>query len=56
MQFIGIAFYVAGIVAWVTHVVVCIQSAAWVLLVIGALIFPIGAIHGVMIWLGIPWA
>jgi hypothetical protein len=53
---IGLAFYVAAIVAWITHVVVCIQNAAWALLVIGALIFPIGVIHGFMIWLGIQWA
>jgi hypothetical protein len=53
---IGIAFYGAFIVAWITHVVVCIQNAAWALLVIGALMFPIGVIHGFMIWLGIPWA
>jgi len=54
-NFIGLAFYVAVIVAWITHVVVCIQNAAWALLVIGALIFPIGVIHGFMIWLGIQW-
>lgn len=53
--FVGIAFYIAVIVAWITHVVVCIQNAAWALLVIGALIFPIGVIHGFMIWLGISW-
>jgi hypothetical protein len=54
-RLISFAFYLVGIVAWVTHVIVCIQNAAWVLLVIGALIFPIGVIHGFMIWLGIPW-
>ena len=51
----GIALYIAVAVAWITHVVVCIQNPAWALLVIGALIFPIGVIHGFMIWLGIPW-
>jgi hypothetical protein len=51
-----IALYVAGIAAWITHVVVCIQNAAWALLFIGAILAPVGAIHGFMIWLGIPWA
>lgn len=40
------------IAAMITHVVVCIQTASWALLVIGSVIFPIGLIHGVMIWLG----
>lgn len=51
----GLALYGAIAVAWITHVVVCIQTKAWVLLVIGSLLAPVGAIHGVMIWLGVPW-
>jgi hypothetical protein len=27
--------------------------SAWILLLIGAFIFPIGIIHGIMVWLGI---
>lgn len=41
--------------AWVTHVVICIQVQAWILLVIGVVFFPVGVIHGLMIWVGIPW-
>lgn len=44
-----------GMAAWVTHVVICIQAQAWILLVIGVVFFPVGVIHGIMIWLGIPW-
>jgi putative Ca2+/H+ antiporter (TMEM165/GDT1 family) len=38
--------------AWVTHVVVSIKATAWVLLVIGAIFFPIGVIHGIGYWFG----
>lgn len=39
--------------AWLTHVVVSIQSAKWVLLVMGSLVFPIGCVHGTGIWFGV---
>lgn len=38
--------------AWLTHVVVCIKTASWVLLIIGAIFFPIGIVHGVGTWFG----
>ena len=38
--------------AWLTHVVVCIKAAAWGLLIAGALIFPVGCVHGTGIWFG----
>ncbi len=44
---------VVCLAAWVTHVVVCIKSAAWFLLLIGAFFFPVGIIHGVMVWFGV---
>lgn len=50
-----LALYLGAIAAWVTHVVVTIQAGAWALLAIGALLAPVGVIHGLMIWLGIPW-
>lgn len=49
---------IAGILmiaAWITHVVVCISASKWILLVIGALFFPIGIIHGIMVWFGAGW-
>ena len=45
--------WLALIGAWLTHVVVTIQTASWVLLVVGAFIPPIGIIHGFMIWFGL---
>lgn len=38
--------------AWLTHVVTCIQSGRFLLLIAGAIAFPIGVIHGWGIWLG----
>jgi len=45
-----LAVWVIG--AWLTHVVVCIKAAAWGLLIAGALIFPVGCVHGTGVWLG----
>ena len=38
---------------WVTHIIVCIQNEQWVLLIAGALAFPIGVVHGIGQWFGI---
>jgi hypothetical protein len=39
--------------AWLTHVVVCLQIGKWGFLIAGAILFPIGIIHGVGLWFGI---
>lgn len=39
-------------IAWLTHVITCLTQAAWGFLIAGAIFFPIGIIHGVMIWFG----
>lgn len=41
------------ILAWLTHVITCIQSASWVFLLAGAIFFPIGCVHGTGVWFGI---
>lgn len=45
---------VAGwvILAWFTHVIVSIQTAKWLLLLVGAIFFPVGCVHGTGIWFG----
>jgi len=48
-----IAFTVTNIAAWITHVVITIQAEQWVLLVVGAIFFPIGLIHGWGSWFGL---
>ena len=39
--------------AWLTHVITCIQSASWLLLIAGAIVFPVGCVHGTGIWFGV---
>lgn len=39
------------LLAWITHVVNTIITMNWWLLIIGVLIFPVGAINGVLVWL-----
>jgi hypothetical protein len=47
---------IGAIIAWITHVVSCVAAGAYMLLIIGALFFPVGIIHGVMVWFGASWA
>lgn len=49
---IGTLFLVAAIGGWLTHVVTCLSQGLWGFLIAGALMFPIGIIHGWGIWLG----
>lgn len=48
----GGLFGLAMVAAWLTHVITCLMHAMWGFLIAGALFFPIGMIHGVMIWFG----
>lgn len=41
-----------ALAAWVTHVVVCIKTTSWILLVFGIVVPPIGLIHGIGSWFG----
>ncbi|MEY9138532.1 hypothetical protein ABIE79_010060 [Bradyrhizobium diazoefficiens] len=50
-------FYIGAVLtalaAWVTHVVVCIKAASFLFLIAGAILPPIGVIHGWGVWLGV---
>ncbi len=48
-----VAFAVANIAAWVTHVIVCIKAASWILLAFGCIVAPVGIIHGGGVWFGV---
>lgn len=50
--FLGISLVFALICAYVTHVIVSIKSASWILLAFGVLVPPIGVIHGIGSWFG----
>lgn len=49
----AISLLLATVAAWITHVIVCIHQAAWVLLAFGCVVVPVGVIHGVGVWLGV---
>lgn len=46
-------FVVLMIAAWLTHIVVCLKTAAWGFLIAGAIFFPIGIIHGIGLWFNV---
>ena len=48
-----IVFLITMFAAWFTHVVVCIKTASYLFLIAGAVFAPIGAIHGIGVWLGV---
>jgi hypothetical protein len=50
---IGPALILWILASWITHIVVCLKTAAWGFLVAGAIVFPIAWIHGTGVWLGI---
>ena len=41
--------------AWITHIIHCLITAKYLLLIAGAFIFPVGIIHGVGLWFGAAW-
>ena len=36
--------------AWLTHVFTCFAQGMWLLLLSGAIFFPIGILHGIYLW------
>ena len=39
--------------AWLTHIVDCANDGLWGFLIAGAIVFPIGIVHGAGVWLGV---
>jgi hypothetical protein len=50
---IGLSLWATAIAAWITHVIVCIKTASWILLLFGCIVAPVGVIHGIGYWLGV---
>lgn len=50
--FVFVVWVIANICAWFQHVITCIQAEEWILLIVGAVVFPIALVHGWGIWLG----
>lgn len=40
------------VLAWLTHIVVSISTSKWILLLAGAIFFPVGCVHGTGVWFG----
>jgi len=36
--------------AWLTHIFTCFSQGLWGFLVAGAIMFPIGILHGIYLW------
>jgi hypothetical protein len=49
----GLVLMIWVAAAWLTPVVASIQTAKWLLLLVGAIFFPVGCVHGTGIWFGI---
>lgn len=45
-------FVVLPLTAWLQHIHSTAVAGRWILMVLGALVFPVGMLHGVAIWLG----
>lgn len=48
-----ITFIIANFAAWITHVVHTLTNGEWGFLIAGAILAPIGMVHGWLIWFGI---
>jgi hypothetical protein len=53
MDGLGLFVVIWVAAAWLTHVVVSIQASKWLLLLVGAIFFPVGCVHGTGTWFGI---
>lgn len=50
---IVILLWLVTFAAWLTHVIVCIKASLWGFLIAGAILAPIGVIHGIGVWFGV---
>jgi hypothetical protein len=41
---------VVSFAGWVNHIITCFQEELWGFLIAGAIMFPIGIIHGIWLW------
>ena len=43
-------FFIGIVAAWLTHIISCFAHNMWGFLIAGALMFPIGILHGIYLW------
>jgi hypothetical protein len=46
----GAIFLLACVFAWFTHIFTCFAEGLWGFLLAGAIMFPIGILHGFYLW------
>ncbi len=49
-ELISWALIVTVVSAWFTHLFACFAANLWGMLIVGAVLFPIGIIHGIWLW------
>ena len=49
-ELFGIGVLIMFIVAWFNHIFTCFSEGMWGFLIAGALISPIGILHGMWLW------
>jgi hypothetical protein len=49
---VGLVLMLGSFAAWLTHIITCLADDKWGFLIAGAIMFPIGIIHGIGIWFG----
>lgn len=49
---VSLFFVVLAVAPWVNHIVYCFQTEKYLLLIAGAIVVPVGWIHGFGLWLG----
>ena len=46
----GVVLIFATVAAWLTHIFTCFADGLWGFLIAGAILFPIGILHGLYLW------
>jgi hypothetical protein len=49
-SFLGGVLIFATVAAWLTHIFTCLADGLWGFLIAGAILFPIGILHGLYLW------
>lgn len=49
---IAVGLGLLGFFSWLQHLITCFSEGLWGFLVAGAILPPIGMVHGIGIWLG----
>jgi len=49
-EYFGVLLGITCLMAWFTHIFTCFAHAMWGFLVAGAIMFPIGILHGFYLW------